>query len=136
MKVRGYLIIGRVAWHGLDWLTYVLPLYTVAALTLLTIALATGMPLTGYAPRIYLISLAMALGPQLLGHGSFNLAVKYITAAMLGLFALTEPIGASLLAFALFGEQPAPLSLIGMALALVAVALALSPSFVRKARGR
>jgi drug/metabolite transporter (DMT)-like permease len=64
----------------------------------------------------------MALGPQVIGHGSFNYAVRYIPVTILGLISLTEPIGASILAFVLFGERPSPASILGIVVTLVAVA--------------
>ncbi len=134
LTVSIYLITGRVARQGLDWLTYMLPLYGVAALTILIAALVMGVPLTGYTPRVYVIGAVLAIGPQVLGHGSLNLAVRYVSAAMLGVLSLTEPIGASALAFVFFDERPALVSMAGMGVALVGVLLAISPSFFRKAR--
>jgi len=134
LTISIYLITGRVARQGLDWFAYMLPLYSVAALTILIAALVLEVPLTGYSPRVYVIGAVLAIGPQVLGHGSLNLAVRYISAAMLGVLSLTEPVGASALAFVLFDERPALVSLVGMGVALVGVLLAISPSFFRKTR--
>ncbi|MEZ4701764.1 MAG: DMT family transporter [Rhodothermales bacterium] len=129
-----YLVIGRVARQGMDWLTYVFPLYALCALTVLALALAAGVTLTGYPPKIYGISALLALGPQILGHGSFNLSVRYLSAAVLGLLSLTEPVGASALAWLLFDETPAAVSIAGMVVALAGVGLALAPGLFRKTR--
>jgi drug/metabolite transporter (DMT)-like permease len=134
LTVSIYLIAGRVARQGLDWLTYMLPLYSVTAGTILIAALIVGVPLTGYSPRVYVIGAVLAVGPQVLGHGSLNLAVRYVSAAMLGVLSLTEPVGASALAFMLFDERPALLSLVGMGVALGGIVLAISPSLFRKSR--
>ena len=117
-----YLLIGRAVRQRVDFLAYLLPLYAVAALTCLLVALVRGVALA-QPPAILGLCLLMALGPQLLGHGSFNYAVRYLPAALLGLLSLTEPIVASLLALVLFGEQPAPLALAGMALVLASIAV-------------
>ena len=66
--------------------------------------------------------LVMGLGPGLLGHGSFNLALAYFSAAFLGLMSLTEPIIATLGALVLFREVPSPLTLVGAVVVLVAIA--------------
>ena len=122
-----YLIIGRMTRQKLSWLAYVYPMYFSSALTVVFLALVTGTPLFGFSPKIYLLCAAMAIGPHILGHGSFNYAVKYFTATFLGLLSLTEPVGATALAFVLFDELPGTLSLIGMACTLVGVCVALYP---------
>ncbi len=119
-----YLLIGRVVRQQASWLTYVFPLYLAAAVTALIPALLLKVPLWGYSPRFYLLCGLMALGPQILGHGSFNYSVKYIPAAWLGLLSLLEPVGASLLAYLLFAEIPPGLSVVGMMLVLIAIAFA------------
>jgi drug/metabolite transporter (DMT)-like permease len=117
-----YLLIGRAVRQRMGFLVYLLPLYAAAALTCLVAALVQGVALA-QPPAVLGLCLLMALGPQLLGHGSFNYAVRYLPAALLGLLSLSEPVVASALAFALFGEQPAPLALVGMALVLASIAV-------------
>jgi drug/metabolite transporter (DMT)-like permease len=116
-----YLLIGRVVRRRVDWLPYVFPLYVVAGITTLLFAVGSGTPLTGYPVYIYLLCGAMALLPQILGHGSFNFAVKFYPAAFLGLVSLLEPIGAAALGMFLFDETPGPIALIGMVMILIAV---------------
>jgi drug/metabolite transporter (DMT)-like permease len=53
--------------------------------------------------------LLMAIVPHLLGHGALNWAVRHLPAYLVSLTALGEPILATLYAFLLFGEVPAPL---------------------------
>jgi drug/metabolite transporter (DMT)-like permease len=105
----------------------------VTAATLLVLALILEVPLGGHAPEVLVVAALLALGPQLLGHGSFNLAVRYLPAAVLGLLSLTEPVGASVLALMIFDERPGALSIAGMGIALVGVAVALWPELRRKA---
>ena len=130
-----YLSIGRVARKGISWLTYVFPLNAACALTDVTMAVASGTPLFGFTPTFYGLCLLMAIGPHLLGHGSFNYALRYIQAPVLGVLSLSEPIGASLLAYILFGEFPSGISLGGMILALLAVGLVLMPGLIRSRLG-
>lgn len=117
----GYLLIGRVVRQRLSWLAYVFPLYGVAALTTLAAVLATGTPLLGYDAAFYGWCLLMAAGPQVVGHGSFNYALQFFPAALVGMLALLEPVGASVLAYVLFSEAPPLLAVAGMLVVLGAV---------------
>ena len=118
-----YLLIGRVVRQRLGWFAYVFPLYAVTAVMAVAAVAVADVPLRGYDLSIYGLCALMAVFPQIVGHGSFNFAVKYFPAAFLGLLSLMEPIGASLFAVALFGEVPGELALAGMAMILVAVGL-------------
>ena len=128
LAMAGYLTVGGRLRQGLSWSAYVMPLYALVAAGAVAAALATGAPLLGLSGQTYLLCLGMALGPQLLGHGSINFALRYVSPVLLSLLALLEPVGASLLAWGLFGEVPPPLALGGMALTLGGVALALTRS--------
>lgn len=120
-----YFLIGRVVRQRVDWLAYVFPVYTVIAVTTVLVCLLRGVSLIGYTPVVYGLCLAMAIGPQVIGHGAFSFAVRYFSATLLGLLGLTEPLGATVYAYFLFGEVPGRTSLIGMIIVLVAVAAAL-----------
>jgi len=125
-----YMIIGRVVRRSASWLAYVFPLYTVAALTTIVAALIDGTTLIGYDPSVYVLCALMALFPQIAGHGSFNFALKYLSAAFLSLLSLLEPVIASVLAFLLFEEMPTGIALTGMAMVLLSVGLSIRPHLV------
>lgn len=125
-----YLLIGRAVRQQTSFLAYLFPLYATAAATTLVAALIRGTPLLQPWP-ILALCLAMAVLPQLVGHGSFNYAVKYFPAALLGLLSLSEPIVSSALAFALFGEMPGPLALVGMVVVLASIAVVFAPRLRR-----
>jgi len=120
LLASGYLLIGRVVRQRAGWLAYVFPLYAASAVTTLAVALGQGAPLLGYDWPFYAFCLAMAVGPQLIGHGAFNYALQSVPAALVGMLALLEPVGASLLAFALFGEVPPLPAVVGMLVVLAA----------------
>jgi drug/metabolite transporter (DMT)-like permease len=121
--VSVYLLIGRVVRQKVSWLAYVTPLYVVAAVTALLAAAMKGVPLAGYSWTFYGLCAGLALGPQVLGHGSFNYALQHVSAAIVGMLALLEPVGASLIAYFLFGEVPPVASIAGMVVVLAAVAV-------------
>ena len=130
LLISVYLLIGRAVRQRIPFLAYLFPLYTTAALTILAVALASGTDLAQPWPILGLC-LAMAVFPQLIGHGSFNYAVKFLPAALLGLLSLLEPIIGAGLAYVLFGEVPGRLALVGMAVVLVSVAVVFAPKLRR-----
>lgn len=130
--VSVYLLIGRVVRQTVGWWAYVCPVYGAAAAVIVATAWVQGTPLLGYSWRVYGLCVALALGPQVLGHGAFNYAVRRRSATVVGLLALLEPVGASILAYVLFDEWPPALSLAGMAVVLGAVAVVVW----RRNRGR
>lgn len=122
LLVSVYLLIGRAIRQRVSWLAYLIPLYSVAALVTLGAAVGQGVPLTGYSPVVYACGIGLALGPQVLGHSAFNFALQRVPAALIGMLALLEPVGASVLAYFLFGEAPGGWSALGMVIVLGAVA--------------
>jgi len=122
--MAGYLMVGRRLRAGLALVPYVFVVYGMAA-ALLTIAMAaTGHSLFGLAPATYLWLVLLALVPQLLGHSSFNWALRYLPASFVAIALLGEPVGSGALAFGLLHEVPTPLELGGAALILAGIALA------------
>lgn len=125
VAVSFYFLLGREAQRrGLSTLEYIRLAYTMAALLLLPLPYLFGGGYGGYSPSVYLYILLMAAIPQLIGHTSFNWATRYIPPVLVTLAILFEPVGASLLAFLLFGEVPGPLVLLGALVLLVGVGLA------------
>ena len=122
--MAGYLMAGRRLRAGLTLVPYVFVVYGIAA-ALLTVAMAaTGRSLFGLAPATYLWLALLALVPQLLGHSSFNWALRYLPASFVAVALLGEPVGSSALAFGLLHEVPTPLELGGGALILGGIAVA------------
>lgn len=122
LLVAVYLLIGRALRQRTSLLAYLLPVYAGSAATTLVIALAAGTPL-GQPASILFLCLLLALGPQLIVHGAFNYAVRFLPAAVIGLASLAEPVVGTGLAYLFFGEVPPPLAFAGMALVLLAIAV-------------
>lgn len=120
VAASGYLIVGRqVRSHG-DLLPYVATAYGVGAVVLVVVGLAAGGPLLPQGKSWLWIGL-LGLGPQLLGHTTFNWALRRLPAPVVAVAILGEPVGAALWAFLLFGEGVTPLSGVGMGLVLLGV---------------
>lgn len=118
-----YMIIGRVVRKKMNWLPYVFLIYSAAAATVCIASFFAQAPLFGFSWKLYGLFALMAIGPQILGHGSFNYALRYFSPAFLGLLSLTEPIGGSIIAYYLFGEVPLPMALAGIVVILAAIAV-------------
>jgi drug/metabolite transporter (DMT)-like permease len=121
--MAGYLMVGRRLRAGLTLVPYVFVVYGFAALALTLALMATGRSLFGLAPATYLWLALLALVPQLLGHSSFNWALRYLPASFVAIALLGEPVGSSALAFGLLHEVPTPLELGGVVLILAGIAV-------------
>lgn len=130
----GYFVIGRKLRVRIDTLSYVSVVYSVTALLLLTITLLFGFEISGHQPITYLLLFLIALVPQVIGHTSFNWALKYVSATMVALVTLGEPIGASLLAFFILGEKITAFQAIGGSLVLTGVGIAIWSESTQRAK--
>ncbi|MDZ7705894.1 MAG: DMT family transporter [Trueperaceae bacterium] len=119
-----YFLLGRAAQRrGLSLQAYVGVAYGVAALVLLPLPLVFGFDYGGYPLATFSWILLLALVPQLIGHTSFNYAVKHLDPTLVATVILLEPIGSSLFALVLFSEVPSLLTIVGAAILLVGVGL-------------
>jgi drug/metabolite transporter (DMT)-like permease len=143
-----YMVIGRKLRARLQLLPYIWLVYSCAALILILAVLIVGTPITGYPvvgyiwvviqERLpfflsiqtghpvagYVWVVALALIPQLIGHSSFNYAVKYLPATFIGVAGQLEPVASAFIAILLFKEMPQPVQVLGSAVILVGVILA------------
>lgn len=120
-----YHVIGRGLRAALPLNAYVLGVWSTAALTLGLLCAGFGVRLAGYPPKAWALFLALAIVPTLGGHGLVNRSLRALPAPTVGLFLLGEPVGASILAYALFNEIPSATTLLGGLLVLAALALVL-----------
>lgn len=115
-----YMLITRRLRQRHDLVTYVTPVYAVAALSLLPFVWLAGQPLDIDATQpatLYFVLLAAV--PMLGGHTLANWTMRYLPAHTVATWILLEPAGAALLAWPLFGEVPHALVAAGGALILV-----------------
>ena len=105
MTVSGYLLVGRKMRRGQNLLSYVFPVYATAGLALILLALLFQNPFFGYKPSNYFLFFLLALIPQLIGHTTFNWALKYIPASLVAITVLGEPVGSTILAYFVLGEK-------------------------------
>ncbi len=122
--ITAYLLIGRVARRALPATTYSAVVYGWAALGLLVACLSLGAPLVGYRPMTWLALLGIVVGPQLLGHTVFNTLLSTVSATVVAIVVLAEPVGAGVLAWLLLDELPSRWFYLGAPLVLAGVAVA------------
>ena len=104
MAASGYFLVGRKMRRNQDLLSYIFPVYSSAGLVLVVLSTCFQKPFLGYTSSTYLFFLLLALIPQLIGHTTFNWALKYFPASMVAVAILGEPIGSTILAYFLLGE--------------------------------
>ena len=79
------------------------------------------MPISGFSSETYACFWAMALFTQLVGHTSFNWALKWFSAGLIAVSLLGEPIGSTILAYLIFDEGLTWSKFVGGGLILVAI---------------
>ena len=124
--ITGYLIIGRKLRAGIDIIPYIFMVYGMAAVVLIIFMLASGNTPFGYAPQTYGWIFLLAAIPQLIGHTTFNWALKYMPASFVAVTTLGEPIGSAILAFLILREMPSSVVILGGGFILAGIYLASS----------
>jgi drug/metabolite transporter (DMT)-like permease len=119
-----YSIAGRSQRTRYGLFAYAGSVYAAAALWLLPAALFTFSP-GGYTPGAVASLLALALVPLTLGHTLFNAALRRTSATVVNVLATQEVTLSVLLALIFLGEQPAPTTVLGMAVTLAGVLVVL-----------
>jgi len=104
VAVSGYFLVGRKMRRDQDLLSYIFPVYSTAGVVLVILACLFQNPFFGYKTSNYFLFFLLALIPQLIGHTSFNWALKYIPASLVAITILGEPVGSTILAYFILGE--------------------------------
>ena len=119
-----YLVIGQAIRPHVDWGQYGALLCASCAAWLLGFALLSGAPLDVIGPHGWWVLIAMALGPQLIGHIGFTWAVRYVPATIVGAVILLEPVGATALGAVVLDEWPSEQETFGALVIVLGVAAA------------
>jgi drug/metabolite transporter (DMT)-like permease len=119
-----YLLLGRNLRRKLSLLAYVIICYGSAAIILWVLVIALGLQVVGFSSGTYAAFAGMAFISQIIGHTSYNWALKWFSASLIAVSLLGEPIGATILAYIIFDETLTWTKLIGGSLILAAIYLA------------
>ena len=107
-------------------MTYTSIVYTTAAAALALVMVVSGTAFFGYRAEAWLLFGLMTAGPQFLVHTVFNYLLGHVRASVVAISLLAEPVGATALAFVILHEAPPVSTLIGGAIVLVGVYLAVA----------
>ena len=146
-----YFLVGNKIRQEKSWIEYVVPVYGWAAATavgvLLIILMLYGAGIITepssifvkgmvdvqsgdwltlvqvMTPSLLLVGIGLALGPQIIGHGSLNYSVKFVSPTLLSTLILFEPVMSSVVAYFLFGEIPLFWSMVGMGIIFMGILL-------------
>jgi drug/metabolite transporter (DMT)-like permease len=122
-----YFILGRRVRPQVSWMRYVGIVYPLTAVMLVACVLVAGHAFTGYSAKTYTMIALAALVPQLLGHTAINWSLAFLSAVIVSMMILLEPLITTLLAIPILDELPTPFELAGGALIIGAVYLAVRP---------
>ncbi len=111
--VSGYLLLGRRLRGGMSLPSYTFFTYGSSALLLILASLATGVPFAPYAPREWLLFLALAVVCTIVGHTLFNWVLGYVQASVVSVSVLGEPLGAIVWASLFLKEYPTGRQMLG-----------------------
>ena len=116
-----YILAGRRLRQSLDLVSYVTPVYASSAVTLALASLVSGTSLWPYPRSELLLFLAIAIIPMIFGHTVYNWTLKWLSAPLVSISLLGEPVGATILAYLLLDEVPSVPALFGGVLILVGI---------------
>lgn len=119
--VAGYFVIGGIVRKNLSAGSYVFIVYSASVIVLFFMCLLTKTPIYPYSSKEFLLFFALAFFCSILGHTVYNYLMKYISATMISISTLCEPIFASILALIIFREIPSIYTLIGGTIVLSGV---------------
>jgi len=121
-----YVLLGRSLRQELSLVTYSSIVYAAAACVLGVVMVASGTAFLGYPSETWLMFVLITAGPQFLGHTTFNYLLGHVRASIVAVALLAEPVGATILAWIILDEPPGAATVIGGAVVLVGVYVAIA----------
>jgi len=117
-------VMTRIMRKKLRILAFMFIFNVVSAAFLMGVAVLFTVPLWPYTLDDFMVFLAMAIVPALLGYGFYNWSLRYLSAPVVSVSQLGESIFAISFAVILFAEYPAPSAIMGGGLVIVGIILA------------
>jgi len=120
-----YILGGRKLRKTVSTVSYVFVVYAAGTITLFFICLALSAPVLNLTITDYEIILLMAVVSGIFGHTLYNWSLGYIRASVMSVALLGEPIGSSLLAYAIpwIHQEPSLYTVVGGGIILVGIYL-------------
>src|SRR5690625_4360214 len=105
ITITVYFLFGQRVRKQLSLMTYTFIVYSISSITLIFYNLALQNPFLGYPASHWWIFLALAIIPTFFGHTLFNWALRWLSTSTISMGIIFEPVGASILAYFIFGER-------------------------------
>ncbi|MFC5530209.1 DMT family transporter [Cohnella yongneupensis] len=120
--VVNMLIAKRILTRVSSYL-YSLIVFAVSAILFTVYNIASGISVTTYPAKEWLVFLLLAIVPTVFGHLIFNWLLQYLKTTTISMSVLAEPVGASILGMFIFGEFINGFQLAGGVLVIVGLLL-------------
>ncbi len=124
VAMAAYLMVGSRARQKLSLIPYVWPVYATAAVALFGTCILAGVRVSGFPAHTHFYMFLLGLVPQCIGHTTYNWSLRWLPPSLVALIGLSEPVGASLLAYFILNEGLTALKIAGGAVVLVGIYLA------------
>ncbi len=123
VAATSYMLAGQRVRQALSAMHYSFLVYVIAGIVLTLYSMARGYSLYGYPAADWRAFLLLTLIPTVMGHTLFNTLLKYIPASTIAMSIVGEPIGATVLAYVIFGDAIPRVWYVGAALVVVGIVL-------------
>ena len=124
IMVTGYLLIGRRLRARISLIPYIFVVYSMASIVLIAFMFIAGQSPFGFSGATYGWIFLLALIPQIIGHSTYNWALRFLPATLVAILTLGEPIGSASLAYLILHESPGMIKIIGVTFILAGIFLA------------
>lgn len=124
LAVSGYLLIGRRLRAKMSLIPYIFVVYSMASVILILLMLIARQTPFGYPAATYGWIFLLALIPQIIGHSTYNWALRFLSATLVAILTLGEPIGSAILAYLILNETPGGVKITGALMILLGIFLA------------
>ncbi len=121
--VTGYMLFGQDVRKRVSLTTYTIIVYSTSTFTLFFYVLFKGESFGPYPTMDWIWFILLAIVPNLLGHNLFNWAIKWVSANVISIAILFEPVGASILAYFIFNEYLVATQVFGGIIVIVGITL-------------
>jgi len=105
IAVTIYFLVGQSTRKRLSLITYTFIVYSVSSITLILYNVMMQNPFFGYPADHWWLFVGLAIIPTFLGHTLFNWALRWLSSSTISMATLFEPIGATVLAYLILGEE-------------------------------
>jgi len=119
----GYYLTTEFGRRSIDAVSYIWIVFLSASVTLFILNMLLGNPLIGYSKQTFMIFIAAAIISQLIGYLMSSYALGHLTASVVSVTMVGQPVMTALIAIPLLGEVPGNSQLLGGIIAMTGIYL-------------